>query len=320
MISPAIHGVVLLDKPAGITSQTAVTIVKRIFGAQKAGHTGTLDPMASGLLPVCLGEATKYSQDLLDADKTYLAEIRWGQSTNTGDAEGEIVAQAHPDFDIEDADLLRERLCALQTRFLGTIEQVPPMYSALKKDGKPLYEYARAGQEIERVARTVEIHSLDWLAMAWPKASLRVACSKGTYIRTLAEDMGHALGCGAHLSALRREAVGHLQLDRAHTLEELRAMDADRLNRVLLPVDALVQNLSSLGLGQSQAERFCLGQRVPVVSNTDQSTGHAVRTSDEEEQVLRIYRGSIASDNFLGTANFRKGVLHPKRLMAQVAA
>ncbi|MFM6922115.1 MAG: tRNA pseudouridine(55) synthase TruB, partial [Polynucleobacter victoriensis] len=181
-----IHGVVLLDKPEGISSQTAVTIVKRAFDAEKAGHTGTLDPMATGLLPVCLGEATKYSQDLLDADKTYLATIKFGEKTTTGDAEGEVVEVRVANFDVTDEKQLQEKLAEVLLKFTGEIAQVPPMYSALKRDGKPLYEYARAGETLEREARHVTIHSLKWIKVEWPVAQLEVNCSKGTYVRTLA--------------------------------------------------------------------------------------------------------------------------------------
>ena len=303
----AIHGVVLLDKPEGISSQTAVTIVKRCFGADKAGHTGTLDPMATGLLPVCLGEATKYSQDLLDADKTYLATIKFGEKTTTGDAEGEVIETRQPSFNVSDTELLQNKLLEAAAKFTGDIEQVPPMYSALKRDGKPLYEYARAGETLERAARPVTIYSLKWVSVEWPVATLEVACSKGTYVRTLAEDIGEYLGVGAHLVGLRRQQVGHLTLTKGVTLEKVKevANDVQKQGGYLLPVDALVQELNPLELSDEEADRLRLGQRVPV------------KKLGSEEELMRIYRGSIESCNFMGTADWRKGVLHPRRLIAQ---
>lgn len=302
-----VHGVILLDKPEGISSQTAVTIVKRIFHADKAGHTGTLDPMATGLLPVCLGEATKYSQDLLDADKTYLATIKFGEKTTTGDAEGEIIARGTPSFDFSNSVEVEMQLSKALDRFTGEIEQIPPMYSALKRDGKPLYEYARAGETLERAARKVTIYSLRWVSIQWPVAELEVSCSKGTYVRTLAEDIGEFLSCGAHLVGLRREKVGHLTLTKGVTLEQVKAAADNESAKAdfLLPVDALVQELSSLELSNEDADRLRLGQRVPVSK------------LGQEEELMRIYRGSIESCNFMGTADWRKGVLHPRRLMAQ---
>ncbi len=305
-----IHGVVLLDKPEGISSQTAVTIVKRCFGADKAGHTGTLDPMATGLLPVCLGEATKYSQDLLDADKTYLATIKLGERTTTGDAEGEVIETRQPSFNVSDTELLQNKLLEAAAKFTGDIEQVPPMYSALKRDGKPLYEYARAGETLERAARPVTIYSLKWVSVEWPVATLEVACSKGTYVRTLAEDIGEHLGVGAHLIGLRREQVGHLTLTKGVTLEKVKevANNANEQANYLLPVDALVQELNPLELSDEEADRLRLGQRVPV------------KKLGSEEELMRIYRGSVESCNFMGTADWRKGVLHPRRLIAQAVA
>ena len=296
-----IDGVVLLDKPEGITSQTAVTIVKRSFNAQKAGHTGTLDPLATGLLPVCLGEATKYSQDLLNADKTYLATILFGSKTDTGDAEGKIIFQGDVNFDTQDAHIVQAALESVLGQFSGPIEQVPPMHSALKRDGKPLYEYARAGEVFELEPRKVTIHSIRWVSIAWPVATLEVTCSKGTYIRSLANDMGDVLGCGAHLTALRRTHVGHLSLAKSSTLEEVRSGQAD-----LLPADALVSTLPVFVLNEELAKRICLGQRVPV----EFATGI-------EGSCVRIYRHQESSDNFLGTVDFKEGVLHPRRLVSQ---
>lgn len=199
-----VHGVLLLDKPIGWSSNDALIRAKRLLWAKKAGHTGTLDPLATGLLPLCFGEATKFSQDLLDADKTYETVVRLGIRTSTADAEGEVLSE-------RPVSVTPEQLQAAIARFVGEIDQVPPMHSALKKDGKPLYEYARAGQTVERAARRVTIYAIDLLATdlqsAEPTITLRVSCSKGTYIRTLGEDIGEALGCGGHLVALRRTQV-----------------------------------------------------------------------------------------------------------------
>ena len=243
-MSIRIDGVVLLDKPAGMSSQGAVTAVKRAFNADKAGHTGTLDPMATGLLPICLGEATKYSQDLLEADKSYIAKVKFGSRTDTGDAEGQII-EVLPLPAFADEFAIKVALDALLPKFTGPITQVPPMYSALKRDGKPLYEYARAGIELERVPREITIHAIRWTNIHWPEATLEVSCSKGTYIRVLAEDIGNTLGCGAHLVGLRRTEVGHLNLEQSFTMESIQQGLQDSSNYIL-PVDALLQTLPHL--------------------------------------------------------------------------
>jgi len=296
----------LLDKPLGMSSQGAVTAVKRALNADKAGHTGTLDPMATGLLPICLGEATKYSQDLLDADKSYVARIRFGANTDTGDAEGQIVT-SFPLPQFADAAAIEIALNALLPAFTGPILQVPPMYSALKRDGKPLYEYARAGVELERDARSVLIHAITWTEVQWPEATLEVSCSKGTYIRVLAEDLGAALGCGAHLVGLRRSEVGHLSLAQSISLDDLLRTTADHADFVL-PVDALLQTLPHLTVDEQQAKRLEMGQRVPLAASTKFPLAEAL---------VRIYRATAAPHNFIGTADCRSGVLHPKRLISQ---
>jgi tRNA pseudouridine55 synthase len=206
-----INGVLLLDKPGGMTSNAALQKARRLFAAARAGHTGTLDPMATGLLPVCFGEATKFSADLLEADKTYEAELCLGRTTDTGDREGRTTAALPVNCALADIE-------AALPRFTGDIQQVPPMYSALKREGRPLYELARQGLEVERPPRSITIHMLELLAWKSPRLTLRVTCSKGTYIRVLAEDLGKALGCGAHLTALRRVRVGSLDLADAHPL------------------------------------------------------------------------------------------------------
>ncbi|SAI72171.1 tRNA pseudouridine synthase B [Bordetella ansorpii] len=216
----ALDGVLLLDKPVGLSSNHALQRAKRTMDAAKAGHTGTLDPFATGLLICCMGRATKISGAMLDADKTYLATVQFGEETDSGDLTGIVTAQAGPGFTGVDETALRDVL----SRFKGTIEQIPPMYSALKRDGKPLYEYARAGIELERPPRQITIHRIELLEFTGRQALIEVACSKGTYIRTLAQDIGRALGCFAHLAALRRTHAGPFSLDRAVTLEALQGL------------------------------------------------------------------------------------------------
>lgn len=297
-----IDGVVLLDKPSGMSSQSAVTSVKRLLHAEKAGHTGTLDPMATGLLPVCLGEATKYSQDLLDADKAYLAQLRFGIQTDTGDAQGQIIAEKST-AEVVDNEMAKTLIDAILPRFIGDIQQVPPMYSALKRDGKPLYEYARSGIEIEREARRITIYSIKLLNVQWPVIDIEVHCSKGTYIRVLAEDMGHALGCGAHLIGLRRTMVGHLSLAQSASLESLQHSAPQ-----ILPVDALLQTLPELTVDDIQAKRLEMGQRVPCAVNI---------ATQWANSLFRIYRSQALPQNFIGTADWRSGVLHPRRFISQ---
>lgn len=252
-----VDGVLLLDKPVGLSSNDALQKARRLFSAAKGGHTGTLDPLASGLLPLCFGEATKFSADLLDADKTYEAELKLGVTTDSGDAEGQVIAMAT--VDVAEAAIL-----AVLPRFTGPIEQVPPMHSALKRDGRPLYELARQGIEVERAARAVTIHALEVLDFAGDVLRIRVRCSKGTYIRVLAADIGQALGCGAHLTALRRTVVADLDLMHAVTLAEIEALDeVDRMKR-LAPVDALLQSLPVLTLEGEAAARFRHGNPVSL--------------------------------------------------------
>lgn len=258
-IRRAVNGVLLLDKPVGITSNAALQIVKRLFQAEKAGHTGTLDPFAGGLLPLCLGEASKFSQYLLDADKTYRAVMRLGVTTATGDPEGEVL-------DTRAVNVTRADLHAAITRFIGTIEQTPPMYSALKHQGKPLYEYARAGIEIERKSRRIHIRSIDLSAFDGIQATLDVRCSAGTYIRTLAEDIGTVLGCGAHLTALTRTASGGFQLDQAVSLASLENSDMAARDRLLLPVDSLVAYLPRIELNDAESAALLKGQRLTLAA------------------------------------------------------
>src|ERR1700761_4134832 len=254
----ALDGVLLLDKPIGLSSNDALIRVKRLYLAKKAGHTGTLDPPATGWLPLCFGEATKFSQDLLEADKTYEATMRLGIRTATGDAEGEAIETREVTCD-------EPAVLAAMARFRGEIVQVPPMYSALKRDGKPLYEYARAGQVVEREGRQVTIHALEMLACALPDVTFRVTCSKGTYVRTLAEDIGEALGCGAHLVALRRTGVGALTLEHAVTLDALSDAEPQQRDAWLQPVDALLTSFPPVQLDAEATRRFLHGQRLRLV-------------------------------------------------------
>ncbi len=250
-----VDGVLLLDKPPGISSNAALQQARRLFNAEKAGHTGTLDPLATGLLPVCFGEATKFSSILLDADKTYFATVRLGIVTDTADAEGRVLA-TQP-VDASEADVL-----ALLPRFLGEIEQVPPMHSALKRDGKPLYELARQGIEVERQPRTVTIYSLEMGAWRGESFDFTVACSKGTYVRTLAADIGAALGCGSHLTALRRTRVCALDVAQAVTLEFIEALPVETRDDLLQPPDALLAELPLLRLSEQETARLLQGQPV----------------------------------------------------------
>lgn len=250
-----VDGVLLLDKPLGLTSNAALQKVRWLFNAEKGGHTGTLDPLATGLLPLCLGEATKFSSELLDADKAYRATVRLGIVTATADAEGEVL-ETRP-VTVGEAEVR-----ALLPRFLGAQEQVPPMYSALKRDGVPLYELARKGIEVERAPRAIVIHAIDFLSWADDCFEIEVACSKGTYIRTLAADIGHALGCGAHLAALRRTGVGRLTLAGTVTVEQIEALPADARDSLLLPLDTLLDDLPEVRLTATEANRMLHGQGV----------------------------------------------------------
>lgn len=252
-----VDGVILLNKPLGISSQQAVSRVRHLFRAAKAGHTGTLDPAADGLLPVCLGEATKFSHLLLDADKTYLATVRLGVVTNTGDAEGEIIESKPPVTD-------RETILRALEKFRGEMLQTPPMHSALKHQGVPLYEYARKGIEIERQPRRIHIHELQLLEINDVFLRIRVRCSKGTYIRVLASDIGAALGCGASLSALTRTQAGALELSHPATctLTALQGMLETARKARLLPVDTLLATLPVLNVEVAEAERLLLGQKL----------------------------------------------------------
>ena len=253
-----VHGVLLLDKPLGLSSNQALQKAKWLLRAEKAGHTGTLDPLATGVLPLCFGAATKFSQLHLDADKTYDTTVRLGITTSTADAEGEVISTRPVTCSVG-------QVVEVLDTFMGKITQVPPMHSALKKDGKALYEYARAGQTVERAPREVTIHDLDLLDFDLhsdtPQLKLRVRCSKGTYIRTLGEDIAKALGCGGHLSALRRVATGPFGDAQCVSLEQLETMSAQARTQVLLGTEVLLAGHASVTLDADNAGRFLSGLR-----------------------------------------------------------
>ncbi|QGZ41484.1 tRNA pseudouridine55 synthase [Pseudoduganella flava] len=297
-----VDGVLLLDKPVGLSSNDALIKAKRVLNAKKAGHTGTLDPFATGLLPLCFGEATKFSQDLLEADKTYVTTVHLGVRTDTGDTEGQVL-------ETRDVDVTLAQIEAVLARFRGPIAQVPPMYSALKRDGKPLYEYARAGVTLEREARNVTIHKLELLSYEAPFLKLEATVSKGTYIRVLGEDIGAALGCGAHLNALRRTGVGALQASNMVTLEALQAHEAPL--SLLAPVDALLSSFPRIALTAELAKRFLNGQRLPLGKEPE------IVTPAPYEGRVRVYE----QDRLLGTGVLGEwAILAPERLIAAAPA
>jgi tRNA pseudouridine55 synthase len=252
-----IDAALLLDKPVGLSSNAALQKAKRLLGAAKAGHAGTLDPLASGLLVVLFGEATKFAGPLLDADKEYLATLKLGERTATGDAEGEILERRQ-------TQAAEAEVAAALARFRGEIEQVPPMHSALKHEGTPLYRLARRGQQVERAARRVRISELQLLKREGACLELRVICSKGTYIRVLAEDIGETLGTGAHLSALRRTAAGRFRIEQATSLETLQELDPEQRKRRLLPLPALLEGLPRAELGAAEEARLRQGQALKI--------------------------------------------------------
>jgi tRNA pseudouridine55 synthase len=291
-----VHGVLLLDKPLGFSSNDALQKAKWLLRAEKAGHTGTLDPMATGVLPLCFGAATKFSQLHLDADKTYEAVAQLGVRTSTADAEGEVIARA------EVPQITPQLLAQVQARFSGPIVQVPPMYSALKKDGKALYEYARAGLEVERQPREVTVFELALSLVAPTQLKIVAKVSKGTYIRTLGEDIGAALGCGAHLVALRRIATGPFGVSECVTLGELEALsESDRQAR-LLPVESLLPGHTPVLLGMEDAGRFLSGLRR--------------RGGWRDEEHIAVF--GEAPRALLGTAHAKAGELIPSRLLSPI--
>ncbi len=289
----ALHGVLLLDKPIGWTSNDALQKAKGMLRAEKGGHTGTLDPLATGLLPLCFGAATKFSQVSLDADKAYRATLRLGQRTTTGDREGEVVEE-------HAVDVSRAAIDAAVARFTGAIDQLPPMHSALKHQGRALYDYAREGIAVDRPTRRVTIHAIDIVEWQAPTLVIDVRCSKGTYIRTLAEDIGTALGCGAHLSALRRTGSGPLGLEGAITIEALEALSEPERQALLRPVDTLLAGWPAVRLPDDEAGRFLTGLRRRVALG--------------DAPAVRVY--GTHPPAFLGSAHISSGELIADRLLS----
>jgi tRNA pseudouridine55 synthase len=314
-----VHGVLLLDKPLGLSSNDALQKCKWLLRAEKAGHTGTLDPLATGVLPLCFGAATKFSQLQLDADKTYEATIRLGVKTSTGDAEGEVI-QERPVPQVTIA-----RLNEVAKQFTGSLRQLPPMHSALKKDGKPLYEYARAGEEVAREVRDVIVRSLQLSAAPGTPNEIKLLAtvSKGTYIRTLGEDIAESLGCGGHLVALRRVATGHFEISQCTTLEGLEAMSEDERGARLLAVDSLLPDHARTTLDEENAGRFLSGLRrrgdwpdnecVAVYGPLPQPISRAA-----EPPSPPCPGGGRSEFTLLGTAHVKGGELIPGRLLSPV--
>lgn len=288
-----ISGVLLLDKPLGYSSNQALQKIKLLYQAAKAGHTGTLDPLATGLLPLCFGEATKFAHFLTDADKVYIATVKFGITTNTGDAEGQVLS-------VKDVHIGKMQLEQVCSQFLGVISQVPPMYSALKHEGKAMYEYARAGVEIERAARTVTIHHIEINAFDRDVATITVKCSKGTYIRTLAEDIGAQLGCGAHLIGLRRTSTANYHINQAITIAQFEAMSEAQRFLLLRPVDSAVAHLPEIQLDGDSAFYLQQGQAIWQSGNIPEGL---IRLYSEQGEFLGL--GEQQSD----------GKIAPKRLI-----
>ena len=293
-----IHGVFLLDKPQGMSSNDIMQKVKRIFQANKAGHTGALDPLATGMLPICLGEATKFSQFLLDADKRYLVTAKLGERTDTSDAEGQIV-------ETREVKVKTPEILTALEQFRGDILQVPTMFSALKHNGKPLYEYARQGITVEREARPITLFELNFIEYNAPYLTLEVHCSKGTYIRTLVDDLGEALGCGAHVTMLRRTAVADYPTEKMLDWNALQALaesqDLSLLDALLLPIDTAVAKLPMLTLDESQTQGIGFGQRVKF--NNPNSLQGQVRLFSHENRFLGV---ALIDEN---------NVIRPQRLV-----
>lgn len=288
-----ISGVLLLDKPLGYSSNQALQKIKLLYQAAKAGHTGTLDPLATGLLPLCFGEATKFAHFLTDADKVYIATVKFGITTNTGDAEGQVLS-------VKDVNISKMQLEQVCSQFLGVISQVPPMYSALKHEGKAMYEYARAGVEIERASRAVTIHNIEINAFDRDVATITVKCSKGTYIRTLAEDIGAQIGCGAHLIGLRRTATANYHINQAITIEQFEAMSVAQRALLLRPADSAVEHLPEITLDIDSAFYLQQGQAI-------------LHSGNIPEGLIRLYN---EQGEFLGLGEQQSdGKIAPKRLI-----
>ncbi len=285
-----INGVVLLDKASGGSSNAVLQQVKRLFGANKAGHTGSLDPLASGLLPICLGQATKVAQFLLDDDKRYFVRAKLGQISSTGDSEGKIVNFGSTQ------GINESSIRSVLLQFIGNVNQVPPMYSALKRNGTPLYKLARKGIEIERSPRPVIIHEINFLDLEEAVASLEVFCSKGTYIRTLVEDIGKSLGCGGHVIELRRTGFAHLDLSGSKTYEQLsklKEQNIESLDSVILSADKMLPNLESVYLDSEQTRDIRLGKKIKYLGF---SASHKLKLYDHNKQFLGIGESNPMSE------------------------
>ena len=269
-----LDGVLLLDKATGLSSNSALQQARRLYRAEKAGHTGVLDPLATGLLPVCFGQATKFAQYLLDADKAYIATLSLGQATDTGDAEGNIIATSHTEISQAEFQVACQQ-------HLGAQQQLPPMYSALKHQGKPLYQYARQGIDIQRQPRNIHIHDIQILRFQFPEAQISVQCSKGTYIRTLAEDIAKQLNTYAHLTALRRTATAGFDIAQTHTLDALAALSEAERDALLLPCDALVRHLPCIDADNEAARKLRFGQTAPYTPNGSLKSNTPLRAYDE---------------------------------------
>lgn len=298
-----VNGLILLDKPIGLTSNGVLQRVRKLFGAQKAGHTGSLDPLATGVLPICFGEATKFSSYGLEADKAYIATGVLGQATETGDCEGAVVSELPIPEGLDE-----HSLCEVLTQFTGTVHQVPSMYSALKYQGKPLYEYARKGIEIPREGRNIEIFELRLIKLRPNSFEVYVRCSKGTYIRTLVEDIGKKLGCGAHVSVLRRVQSGPFGIDDCITFENLEAkvsqLGVGNTGVLLRPVDSLIDHLPEISLGNADASSILQGQTVRMPSSPR----------------VGVYRLYADTGKFLGIADINDaGEIAPKRLISSTS-
>ncbi|MES2354134.1 MAG: tRNA pseudouridine(55) synthase TruB [Pseudomonadota bacterium] len=289
----SITGLLLLDKPLGLSSNAALTQVKILYGAQKAGHTGTLDPFASGLLPICLGEATKFAGFMLNADKTYEATIRLGRVTTTGDREGAVLVE-------QSVNVTESMVSEVLASFMGQIRQIPPMYSAIKVQGRPLYQLARQGVEIPREPRDIIIHRLDLTAFESPFLKVVVTCSKGTYIRVLAEDIGQSLGCGGTLAELRRTGTGDFLLDDALTLEQLALMSPVDRDGWLTRPDGLVCHLPKINLDEPAGQALLEGRTLPAIYGLEPGT----------------YRAYSNAEEFLGLIDAAEGIIKARRMMS----
>ncbi len=300
----AVDGVLLLDKPRGLTSQQAVSRAKRLLNARKGGHTGTLDPLADGLLPIGFGEATKFSQFLLDADKRYLATLRLGVVTTTGDAEGEVIAESSVTVDAAS-------IAAAVQGFIGSQQQTPPMHAAIKVDGKPLYVYARAGETISREPRSIVINSIQIIDFIDKNIKFRVSCSKGTYIRVLAEDIGKVLGCGAHLTGLTREGAGPLDLAHAVSLPSLEAMDLQSRLKSLLPLDTFAAGLERMDVIADDERRIMAGQRVGMDGGVISGLRRLYGPQGVFLGIGEVTDGALVAKRLIGQ--------HPSRVSCQMA-